>query len=181
MINPKPTKSAKIPVKVIKEMEANGASVQKLESEGLYGVTNITYKDRSWDSYAAWGEKIDSDPNVMSAFFPSPEITGTTLCPALDLGAYIQREANSVIYHYAPLGMEAFANDAVPVIGAPLPAPPLFIPVHHSTVALSKLMERIQRPPQDYMTIHSLSPGSYICHIVQHWANATVSIALFKP
>jgi len=174
-------KCTKIPKKVLDEMKAKGAKVEKLEGEELYSVTNITYKDKAWDVYEAWGETIDGDPRVGSGFFPLDSIIGTALCPEDALGVLVMREANSIIHYYAPLRRDDFNGNILPEIGPILRAPRMLINVHHASIALSKLLQRIQNPPYNYPTINSLRSGSYICTINQQWANAGVEIVLFKP
>ena len=123
----------------------------------------------------------DIDPWVSILFQPSQNILDTTTVPPDALGIPIQREASSIVYYYSTLQMDDFENGAIPEIGAPLGAPPATSRIHHATVALSKLMERIQNPPENYPTLLGLKFGSYVCTITQLWANMLVEIVLMKP
>jgi hypothetical protein len=100
------------------------------------------------------------------------------ICPVDALVFPIQREANSIICHYALMRMVDFQQNNLPDIEPPLESPGMGVAVQWATVALSKIPERIQRPPENYPILSSLRPGSYICQI---WGNAVVVIALFKP
>ncbi|KAI3630466.1 hypothetical protein MIR68_011901 [Amoeboaphelidium protococcarum] len=177
----KPLKGARIPLNVIKEMAANGATVNKLEGEELYSVTGITFEDNAWMTYEKWAGGIDKDPRVGANFGPGPNIANTVLAPPNHLGHDIQCEARSIVHHYAGLRAQGFENGNHPQIGPPLPAPPIFTRIHHAKLALSSLMNRIQDPPNDYPVLRSLRSGSYICTIDQQWANAGVQIVVFKP
>jgi hypothetical protein len=172
----KRNKTAKVPKCVLEELKTSGAVVEKLQGEDLYSVSHIEFKDKAWDIYATWGEAVNQEPRVGAMFAPSE----TALCPKDILGIPIQRETNSVIHYYAPLRIEDFANNVEPGIGPPLQAHHPHVIVHHSAVALSRLMERIQKPPENYPAIHGLKSGSYICTVIQTWANAVVEITLFK-
>ncbi|KAI3639184.1 hypothetical protein MIR68_002714 [Amoeboaphelidium protococcarum] len=177
----KPLKGARIPLDVINEMSANGAIVNKLEGEELYSVTGITFEDNAWITYEKWAGGIDKDPRVGANFGPGPNLVNSALVPTDNLIGSIQREARSIVNHYAGLRAQDFENENHPQIGPPLPAPPIFTRIHHAKLALSSLMNRIQDPPNDYPVLRSLRSGSYICTIDQQWANAGVEIVVFKP
>ena len=142
--------------------------VEKLPGEELYSITGIKYGDDCWKIYEEWGESVDYDPRVTCGFWPPDSIVDSVLTPSDALIGPIQREANSIVHYYA----------AGNVIGPPLRAPLMNINVHHAAFPLSKLMEEIQQPPQDYPTINSLKSG---CTVNQQWANTGVEILLFKP
>jgi hypothetical protein len=173
-------KCTRIPKQILQNMILKGATVEKLNGEDLYSVTDMVYGDEAWKVYCDWGESIVGDPRVGAVFAPSESVIDTSICPADDIGVAIMREANSIIAHYAPLRAIDFADGAVPFIGPPLRAPRAHSNVHHASIALSKLMEGIQNPPKEYKTIGSLTTGHYICTITQQWSNAGVDIELFK-
>ena len=174
-------KSTKIPKNVLHEMQDLGALVEKLEGEDLYSVTEIVYGDEAWKVYEHWGNTIDGDPRVGAVFAPPENIINSVLCPDDALGIPIQREVNSIILHYAPLRIGDFRNEDLPEIPGPVVAPRPHVNVHHATITLSKLMQRIQNPPNNYPILYSLRSGSYICTVNQQWSNAGVDIELFKP
>lgn len=174
-------KSTKIPKKVLNEMQDRGALVEKLEGEDLYSVTEIVYGDEAWKVYEDWGNTIDGDPRVGAVFAPPENILGTVLCPNVQLAFEIYQETNSIILHYAPKRIGDFRNEDSPEIPGPVAAPRPHVNVHHATIALSKLMQRIQNPPNNYPILDSLRSGSYICTVNQQWSNAGVDIELFKP
>ena len=174
-------KSVAMPKKILNEMRNRGALVEKLVGENLYSVTEIVYGDEAWKVYQDWGNTMDGDLRVGAVFAPSENIIHSVLCPNDALGIPIQRESNSIIYYYAPLRMQDFRNQVLPEIGIPLVAPRPLVNIKHATIALSKLMQRIQNPPANYPTLNSLCSGSYICTVVQQWSNAGVDIELFKP
>ena len=171
-----------IPTKVRNNLRNLGAVVEKLVGENLYSITGIVYGDEAWKVYEEWGKSIDGDPRVGAVYGPSEDIVDTALCPQDAIGIPLLRECNSIIYYYSSLRPNDFGGgDQFPEIGAPLRAPRPFVKVHHATMALSKLMERLQQPPANYPVLASLRSGSYICTVVQGWSNAAVDIDLFKP
>ncbi|KAI3641124.1 hypothetical protein MIR68_000854 [Amoeboaphelidium protococcarum] len=177
----KQVKGARIPLDVINEMSASGATVNKLEGEELYSVTGITFKDTAWVTYELWASGIDKDLRVGANFGPGPNLVNSALVPPDHLAHDIQCEARSIVNHYAGLQAQDFENGNNPQIGRPLPAPPIFTRIPNAKLALSSLMNRIQDPPIDYPVLRSLKSGSYICTIDQQWANAGVEIVVFKP
>jgi hypothetical protein len=180
MISGQKKKFIKIPKKVFDGMKEQGALVDKLVGENLYSVTNLVYGDKAWKVYEDWGVTVDADPQVLAVFTPPENIIDSVLCPDEALCFPIQREANSIVYHYAPLRMEDFRLEALPEVGPPLRAVEPFVRVHHTSIALTKIMSRIQRPPENYLTLQSLRTESYMCTIIQQWSNAGVAIHLFK-
>ena len=130
-------KSIKIPKKVLDEMRDLGAHVEKLQGEDLYSVAEIVYGDKAWNAYERWGNTIDGDPRVGAVFAPSENIINSVLCPNDTLGIPIQREANSIILHYAPLRIGDFGNKDLPEIPGPVAAPRSHVKVHHAAIALS--------------------------------------------
>jgi hypothetical protein len=174
-------KSTKIPKRVLNEMQVLGALVKKLKGEDLYLVTEIVYGDEAWKVYEHWGNTIESNIIVGAMFAPPENIINSVLCPNVSLGFPIQKEANSIILHYASLRIEDFQNEKLPKIPAPIAAPKLHTNISHPTIALSKMMHRIQNPPKNYPILDSLHSGSYICTVNQQWSNAGVVIHLFKP
>ena len=145
--------STKIPRNVLNAMKDSGALVEKLEGEELYSVTDIVYGDEAWKIYEDWGNTVDGDPRVGAIFAPSENILGTVLCPDDIIAIRIQREANSIIYHYAPKSIEDFRNEDLLEIPGPLVAPRPLVKVHHARIALSKLLRRIQNPPSNYQSL----------------------------
>ncbi|KAI3643604.1 hypothetical protein MP228_013159 [Amoeboaphelidium protococcarum] len=177
----KQLKGARIPLDVMTEMSANGATVNKLEGEELYSVTGMTFQDTAWVTYEKWARGIDKDLRVGANFGPGLNLVNSALVPPDHLAHNIQCEARSIVNHYAGLRVQDFENGNNPRIGPPLRAPPIFTRFLNAKLALSSLMNRIQDPPIDYPILRSLKSGSYVCTIDQQWANAGVEIVVFKP
>jgi hypothetical protein len=174
------TKQCCVPKQLLQELEKKGATVQKVDGENLFGVLGLYYKSDAWEVLEEWGKTVDIDPMVLAAFYPPPNIADSSICPPDALGIPIMREANSIVHYYSTLQMEDFQENPFPPIGPPLGAPPGLVRVHHATVALGKLMERIQNATPDYPVIHNLKSGSYVCNIVQSWANVVFEIIVMK-
>jgi hypothetical protein len=177
----KTSKRAEIPRELIKSLRSAGAMVEELDEGMLYSIHKIDYGDKAWCIYRDWAIKVEDDPRIGAGFFPSAAILHSTICPDLALVHLIQVEANSLIVHHSNLRRQDYADGNIPVIGAPIPAPPMVTNVRHATIAVSKMMEAIQVPPVTYPVINGLKSGSYICTVNQQWANAGVLINLFKP
>jgi hypothetical protein len=160
-------------------MEAAGGVVSKIPGEDL-SMCDVKYGDSVWAVYEEWASSFEENLRICAAFAPGPEIGNSTLCPPLAIAGTIVTEANSVIVHYAPLPPVAIEGGAVPNIPRPIPFPPALTTYAHPKLALSALMQRIQTPPADYAALSSLCPGSYICTIMHIWANAAVTIVLYK-
>jgi hypothetical protein len=165
---------------LLKDLEERGAIVQKVDGENLFGVLGLYYKSDAWEVLEEWGKTVDIDPMVLITFYPPPNIANSSICPPDALGIPIMREANSIVHYYSTLRMEDFQENPFPPIGPPLGASPGLVRVNHATVALGKLMERIQNAPPDYPAINSLKSGSYVCNVVQSWANVVFEIIVMK-
>ena len=168
--------------RLFKNLKKSGATVEKVPGEKLWGVFGIRYQNDAWKVLEEWENSMgDIDPWVSILFQPSQNILDTMIVPPDELGIPIQRETSSIVYYYSTLRMDNFVNGAIPDIGAPLRAPSANPRIHHATIALSKLMERIQNPPANYPTLLGLKSGSYVCTITQLWADMLVEIVLMKP
>jgi hypothetical protein len=166
---------------LVKALEDSGATVQRVDGEESYGAFNIIYQSKVWDVLEEWGRTVRKDPWITINFTPSIYITFSSHCPPNQWIGDILREATSIVFHYSTLRMEDFLENPFPLIDPPLEGPPMQqINVHHASVALCKLIERIQNPPPNYQTIYNLNSGSYICTVVQHWQHLTLEIVVFK-
>ena len=161
----------------LQELEARGVTVEKVRGEGLYGAFNITFKSDAWDILEKAWRTFDMKAWVSINFFRKASLI---LCPPDVLIRPIVKEAASIVYHYSTLPVEDFVENAFPPIGPPLPAPPGTVIMHSGTVTLRKLIERIQKPPPDYPTIHNLECGSYMCTVILFWANILFEIIVMK-
>ena len=172
-------RDTKITRKVLNKLKSSGAKVEEMPGEDLVLVSGITYGDAAWKVYEEWAE-LNGDPQVSAVFAPTASIVNSVSSPSEALAGPIQREANSIARHYIPLTSRDFENGAIPVIPAPFDANLPNSRFQNPQLALTKLMQAIQNPQDNYPTLNALKSGSYICTMNQVWANATVEIMLFK-
>jgi hypothetical protein len=121
-------------------------------------------------------------PPVGVLFAPAVDIEETVLCPPDEMMPGLLREASSIVYHYAPMRSEDFAECDQPPIPGPLKKPRAPAHVHHAKIALRALLGRIQtmNEPTKYPTLSSLRSGSYICTVWISWSNAAHEVVLFR-
>jgi hypothetical protein len=89
-------------------------------------------------------------------------------------------EVGALVRDYSTLLMIDFLNGVMPPIGIVPNVPQGIVPYHHAQVALTKLIERIQNPGPNLLTINSLPNGCYVTDICIRYANADVQIAIYK-
>lgn len=171
-----------MPKALVRRMVAAGAIEEKVLGEDLRVIRIMDgISSPSWALFQDWASELgEVDPVVSALISPSDVLVGTTLVPNLALYGALQLEANSLIYHHAPLLMQAFEG-GVPVIPGPLAAVPLPITVHHAKVAVTSLINSIQHPPPAYPIISGLGAGGYICTVWYVWTGAVVTVDVFKP
>jgi len=179
----KKLKKRTIPQNVKDAMIQNGCEFERFVGEDLCRI-GVEFGDEAWKVYEQWAETKQDEPAVQAVFSPNTATIEKDLCPSDATFYPLILEVNSIIFHYGPLLFEHFlqAPASQPVIPGPLivmPCDP--VRFHHTKVALSGLMRRIQAPPASYPTLLGLRSGSYICHVQQIWGNAIVCIAVFKP
>lgn len=138
-------------------------------------------QSRAWSLYEEWASGLgEVDPLVLGMYSPSNVILGTALAPPAAAQPALLNEVNSIINHFAPLLMGAFAA-GMPVIPGPIPAPQMPIQIHHAKVAVCGLVDCIQNAPVNYPAINGLGSGSYTCTLMYVWTGAAVTVAVFKP
>ncbi len=172
--------SNKIPKKILNAMKIAGTKVYRLPNESLYSITNIDFGNDAWNVYAEWSDNLKTDTIVGAVCAPSLDIINSAAAPSLASYGPIQNEVNSIISYYSRLTINVFENGELPIIDPVLQAPDATYNIRNASVALSKLLERIQNAPASHQTIHAIRPGCYICTIIQTWANAVVHVRLFK-
>ena len=178
---PRPRARVKLPASLLDAIRKLGGRVTKCPGEDLHSVEGVLYGSPVWDIYEQWAASSGGDPQLTCGFWPSADIVRTALAPPEHMAGAITREVQSLIYYYAQLRAEDIDAAGEAPIGAPLPAPPAIVHVHHAKLALSALMSRIQHPPENYPILAALRAGSYICNISQVWSNTVVDIVLYKP
>jgi len=166
---------------LVEELRDAGAYVEKVKGEPLVHI-RMDFGDAAFKIYASWYMSLseDVDLKVVAVVAPPPNIVGTIVAPDPAIGFALQTECNALINHFAPLRLGDFAGGALPVI-PPAAAVAIPIQVHHASFSLSKIFQAICAPPAvGYPTITSLADGSYICHVLQQWSNAAVTVILSK-
>lgn len=120
--------SGNIPTEVIAAMVAAGAKEAKekrVDGQDLRVLQVDSVQSEAWSMYEGWASSLGKiDPMVQAHFLPPPAMQRTPVCPPLVLGTAIQDEANSIVYHFAPLHIEDF-EDGIPALlaaAAPLAA-----------------------------------------------------------
>jgi hypothetical protein len=174
-------KAKDIPKKILSELSNAGAIVSKCPGEALYSIENIRFGDAAWNIFETFAESTPNRPVISVLSGPTQDVQNTSMPYPSNIIPAVVVEANSIRSHYAKLNVTAFAGGVVPAIPKPAWGPVLQV-FNTTKVALSKLIERIQNPNhQEYPVLTALPPGSYICHVIYHWTNAAVLVAVFKP
>lgn len=167
--------ACELPRKVIAAMVAAGAQKEEVEDEDLRVIRVDGVDSDAWKEYKYWVLSLgEVDPLVM----PPRHLRSTPVCPLTAMVGDVQDEANSIVNHFAPLRMNAFAV-GIPAILAPLapivgPAAP--VNVHRASVAV----QAISSPGAGFPVINALHQGQYVCHVHYQWRGAVITVPIFR-
>jgi hypothetical protein len=165
---PAKRKTKPIPERVLKEMSFTGAKVYQVIGEQLYIFRDIFYNG-AWSVYMDWVEFIDDDLNIFAVFDPPEDVLNTPRCPSEAIVDDLLREVNSIIANFVPKMIDVSEPGSCDALC-------------RKKKVLSSLYERIEFTKDDgkLSTLSSLNKKSYICTIVEVWANTAVTMMLFK-
>eukprot|EP00992_Anisonema_acinus_P003952 TRINITY_DN14393_c0_g1_i4.p1 TRINITY_DN14393_c0_g1~~TRINITY_DN14393_c0_g1_i4.p1 ORF type:complete len:204 (+),score=35.45 TRINITY_DN14393_c0_g1_i4:33-644(+) len=167
--------SRKVPVSLLRSLGA-----EKLKGEKLFHLDLGNFGSSKWKEFAEWVKNSETNPDVSATFAPMDTIVHSAICPPAASGVHIQNEARSIQHHCAPLMAADFAGDVEPALLGALAAPPLWIRVHHAKIGLLHSVAAISKAGVLYPFINKLHVGSYVVTASFVWANAVVTVHVFK-
>jgi len=168
------------PPELIAAMVDAGGQKEELDGEDLRIMRIENVRSKAWEVYKDWACSLgEVDPMVQAVFAPTVDIETSASSPPAALAHRIQREANSIINHMAPLLVADFPVGGIPSLPGPLQAPTMMTNVHHAKVAVTALLETISNPGANYQVINGLRPGVYICHVQYGWRGAFITVCMY--